>query len=96
MYYLIPANYTDAGKILGMFAIRNVVEALILALPLLFFGTSLPIPLTWKTIVGLTLAIPLGGLALLGVGDDPLSICVWTWLRWHKARRILEYRGECA
>ena len=32
--YIIPANYTDAGKLLGAFEIRNVIEALILCLPI--------------------------------------------------------------
>ena len=31
--YYIPVNFTDAGKLAGMFPIRNTIEALLLALP---------------------------------------------------------------
>ena len=31
--YRIPANYTDAGRLFGLFPIRNTVEAVILAVP---------------------------------------------------------------
>jgi hypothetical protein len=34
-HYDIPANFTDNGKLLGTFEIRNAVEAVIFALPLL-------------------------------------------------------------
>ena len=30
----IPTNYTDAGKLFGMFEIRNVIECVILCIPL--------------------------------------------------------------
>ena len=33
----IPANYTDAGKLFGMFAIRYTIEAVLLAGPCIFF-----------------------------------------------------------
>ncbi len=34
--YYIPANYTDAGRILGLFPLRNLIETVILVLPLNF------------------------------------------------------------
>ena len=40
--YHIPANYTDAGRLFGLFPIRNTVEAAILAVPTLFFCFRLP------------------------------------------------------
>ena len=30
--YYIPANFTDAGRVMGMFELRNLVEAVILTL----------------------------------------------------------------
>lgn len=33
--YHIPVNYTDAGKLFGLFEIRNVVEAVLIGLPVL-------------------------------------------------------------
>ena len=32
--YIIPANYTDAGKLLGAFEIRSAAEAVLLCVPL--------------------------------------------------------------
>ena len=80
--FLIPANFEDSGKIMGFFSTRNVVEAVILALPFAFI------------VFKLCPVIPIGGLALMGIRDDPLSIFVRTWWQWRKNRKILEYRGE--
>lgn len=94
-YYNIPANFTDTGKLLGLFEIRNAVEAVILSLPLLYLGFAcVPWGVTWKIITGLTLAVPAGGFALIGIHDDCLSRFVrifWTWL---KNRKNLLYRGN--
>ena len=63
--YHIPANYTDAGRILGVFEIRNVVEAVLLALPTLYFCLALlPLAPKAKLIVTIVLVIPVGGFAL--------------------------------
>lgn len=93
--YYIPANFEDSGKIMGIFGIRNVVEAGILSLPFVFFTFRLvPVSLTWKIIVSSIFAIPIGGFSIMGINDDPLSIFVKTWWKWFKNRRIIEYRGE--
>ena len=43
--YYIPNNFTDAGRVFGLFEIRNLIEALVLTLPLLLlFGTALLLP----------------------------------------------------
>lgn len=34
--YYIPVNFTNAGRILGLFEIRNLIEALLLCLPVLY------------------------------------------------------------
>lgn len=66
--YHIPANYTEAGRLLGYFEIRNTIEAAIAAIPLLFFSFAmLPVGITAKCIVGMILAIPSGGFALIGL-----------------------------
>ena len=35
--YYLPVNFTDAGRVFGLFEIRNLVEAVLLTLPLLYF-----------------------------------------------------------
>lgn len=94
-FYYIPPNFEDSGKILGLFNLRNVIEAGAVSLPLLFLAFQLtPGGLTWKIIVAATLMVPAGGFALLGINDDPLTVFVQNWWRWLKNRRIMEYRGE--
>lgn len=92
--YHIPANFTDAGKIMGAFAIRNTIEAVVLTVPLAF-GTfvSLPFDITAKIIFMLVIAIPVGGFALIGINDDSLTIFLKTWLKYRKRRLIISYRG---
>ena len=93
--FLIPANFEDSGKIMGLFSTRNVVEAVILVLPFaLCIFKLVPLSLTWKIILSSVFVIPVGGFALMGIRDDPLSIFVRTWFEWRKNRKILEYRGE--
>mgnify|MGYP001202426156 CR=1 FL=1 len=50
--YYIPVNYTDAGKLFGLFEIRNAIESVVLGLPVLGLCTALlPFTITWKIIV---------------------------------------------
>ena len=39
--YYIPVNYTDAGKLFGLFEIRNAIEAVVLGLPVLALRHSI-------------------------------------------------------
>lgn len=88
MYY-IPNNFTDSGKILGMFFLRNLAEALIIALPLLYFSLKyIPLPLTWRILISITLTVPTSGFALLGIDDVPLSSYIRIWLCWRMNRTI--------
>ena len=93
--YYIPANFEESGKLMGVFGIRNVIEAGIVSLPFIYLVFMfVPLGLTWKIILSAVFVIPVGGFALIGINDDPLSVFVkniWTWLI---RRKILEYRGE--
>ena len=93
--YHIPANFTDAGRILGLFEIRNVVEAVLLAVPALYLCLALlPLALTPKIIVTMVIVIPIAGFALTGIRDDSLTRWLKSWWCWRKKRRILYFRGE--
>lgn len=93
--YFIPTNFEDSGKLMGLFGIRNVVEAGILSLPFIYLTFNLlPLGLTWKIIVSAVFVVPIGGFALLGINDDPLSKFVSNWWKWLRNRKIIEYRGE--
>ena len=93
--FFIPTNFEDSGKLMGIFNMRNVIEAGILSLPFVFLTFKLvPVSLTWKIILSAVFAIPIGGFALIGINDDPLTVFVRNWWRWLRNRKILEYRGE--
>ena len=95
--YHIPVNYTDAGRLFGMFEIRNTIEAVILALPLSFLcAYFLPFSLTVKIIVTMIVLIPAGGFALNGINDESLTQFIFAWRRWRKSRKILTFRGSDA
>ena len=58
----IPANYTDAGKLFGVFAVRNAVEAAILAGPCIFCCLRfLPFSITTNIIAALVTGDTLDG-----------------------------------
>jgi len=92
--YHIPANYTDAGRLFGLFPIRNTVEAAILAIPTLFLCFRLlPFTLTTNIVITMALVVPTAGFALLGLGDDSLSRFLIAWWLWKRGRKIITFRG---
>ena len=94
--YYIPTNFTDAGRVMGLFEIRNMIEAVLLSLPILYFCMVLiPWSLTPKIIATLTILVPVGGFGLIGISDDSLTRWLGCWWRWWKNRRLIFYRGEC-
>ena len=93
--YWIPVNFTDAGRAFGLFETRNLIEALLLTLPTLYLCVRLlPFALTTKLVVTLTIIVPVGGFALIGISDDSLTRWLAGWLRWRRQRRVMYYRGE--
>jgi hypothetical protein len=91
----IPANYTDAGKLFGMFAIRNTIEAVLLAGPCIFLCLFfLPFAITTNIMIALVAGVPTGGFALIGIQDDSLSRFLLSWIRWRRGRGIITYRGS--
>lgn len=93
--YHIPSNFTDAGRVMGLFELRNLVEAVLLAVPALYLCIALlPFSLTPKIIVTLSIIVPLAGFGLIGISDDSLTRWLGAWWRWRRRRRVLFYRGE--
>jgi hypothetical protein len=93
--YYIPNNFTDAGRVFGLFEIRNFIEALILTLPLLLLCFKLlPFELSVKLVIALSVAVPIGGFALIGIDGDSLTRWFGYWWHWRRARRRICYRGE--
>ena len=80
----IPTNYTDAGKLFGMFEIRNTIECVILCVPLIWLIFS----------IAAVLVIPVGGFALMGIADHSLFAFLKVYRKWRKNRGVLLYRGS--
>ena len=90
----IPTNYTDAGRLLGMFEIRNSIECVILCVPIILMVFAFtPFGLTPTLIIACVLTIPIGGFALMGIADHSLFTFLRLYRRWKKDRGILLYRG---
>lgn len=91
----IPNNFTDAGKIFGMFEIRNAVEALVLCAPLVLLTIFVsPFGLTGTITIIMIIVVCVGGFALIGIQDYSLITYLRLYRRWRKNRRILTYRGS--
>ncbi len=93
--YHIPVNFTDAGRLFGLFEIRNAIETILLSVPILFCCIAF-LPLAWmpKLIVTMVILVPIGGFALIGINGDSLTRWLSCWWRWRKLRRMIFYRGE--
>lgn len=93
--YFIPTNFTNAGRVMGLFELRNLIEAVVLTLPILYLCIRLlPFALTPKIVVTISIVIPVGGFGLIGISDDSLTRWLSSWFRWRKQRRMMFYRGE--
>lgn len=95
--YYIPVNFTDAGRVLGLFELRNCIEAAVLAVPTVGLCTLIanltPLSLTVKLIISLCLLVPVCGFALVGIRDESLSRFLITYFHWRTSRRITLNKG---
>ena len=95
--YYIPVNFTDAGRVLGLFELRNCIEAAVLAVPTVGLCTLIanltPFSLMVKLIISLCLLVPVCGFALVGIRDESLSRFLITYFRWRTSRRITLNKG---
>lgn len=94
MVVYIPNNYTESGRIFGMFEMRNAAEALILCVPLTLLTIFLsPFGFTETLTIVTVFVVSVGGFALTGIHDYSLITFIRLHRRWRKNRRILIYRG---
>ena len=95
--YYIPVNFTDAGRVFGLFELRNCLEAVVLAVPTVGLCTLIanltPFLLTVKLIISLCLLVPVCGFALVGIRDESLSRFLITYFNWRTSRRIALNKG---
>ena len=92
--YVIPANYTDSGKLFGgMLEPRNAVETLFLLIlvgyPELFW---IPMQATVRIVVMTVTLLPLAVLSLMGIDGDSLLQYLGHILSFWHYRRKLHFR----
>lgn len=88
--YVIPPNFIEGGTLLGgMFKLRNVIEAGILALLVGVPVISLPLSLTARIVILCLTALPLALLALIGVAGGSLSSFIQLFFCFLRNRRLL-------
>lgn len=92
--YAIPANYTDSGKLLGgMLEVRNTIEAIIIVGLIGYQEVAwLHIDTTIKIVIMVVTLIPIGVLALMGLGGDSLFQYAGHIIKFWGARRKLHFR----
>ena len=92
--YVIPANYTDSGKILGgILSLRNLIEAVVLIVGFGFIELKLiPMQETVRIIVMIVTLLPLGLLALTGIDGDSLLQYLGHIVKFLRNRRQLHLK----
>lgn len=89
--YTIPPNFIGSSTFLGgLFKVRNVIEAGILAVvigvPVIFL---LPFGVTTKVIILCLTALPAALFALMGIGGESLSSFLIVFVKYLKNRRVV-------
>lgn len=89
--YVIPANYTDSGKLLGgMVETRNAIEAgalvILVGYPELMW---IPMPTTIRIVVMTVTLIPLAVISVMGIdGDSLLQYLGHIFSFWFNRRKL--------
>lgn len=88
--YIIPPNFIEGSTLFGgMFKIRNVIEAGVLAAAVGVPVFSLDLSLTARIIILCLTALPLALFALMGIAGEPLSSYIIAFFKWLKNRRVV-------
>lgn len=92
--YVIPANYTDSGKIMGgMLEVRNAVETGFLVALVGYPELMLiPMPIKIRIVVMTLTLLPLGVLSMMGIDGDSLFQYASHMLRYAANKRTLHFR----
>lgn len=92
--YIIPANYTDVGKLFGgLLETRNAIEAVLL-LAVVGYPEMiwLPISVTAKAVIMTVTLLPLAVVACMGIGGDSLLQYLGHICRFWRRKRKLHFR----
>lgn len=88
--YYIPPNFIEGGTVMGgLFKLRNVIEAGILAfvvgMPIFMLGLDM----SSKAVILCFTVLPLVLLALIGISGESLSSYIFGWFNFMINRRVV-------
>ena len=90
--YIVPPNFARKGTILGgMLKMRNAIEALLFAGPILYLIAQISMSVQYKFILMIFVGGPIAGISLLGVNDGPLSVFLKDFLFHFFQKHSLKY-----
>lgn len=90
--YIIPHNYTDNGKILGMIEKQSLITAAIWAVPTTYIVFKfLPLAIDYKIFTFMFIVVPPTILALVGIGSETLVDFVKFIFRFMKKSKVYTY-----
>ena len=91
---VIPVNFTDAGRLCGLFEIRNAVEAVLICVPTAaVLMRILPFGILMRIGIVSAVSVIIGGFALIGIGDMSLLEFLKQYIRFKRQAKILTYKG---
>jgi len=93
-YYVIPANYTDSGKLFGgLLETRNAVETVILVVAIGYPELMLfSMPVTIRIVLMTVTLMPVAVVCMMGVDGDSLFRYTGHVFRFFVNRRKLHFR----
>lgn len=89
--YTIPGNYTNSGKVLGLFDLRSMLEAVVVAALLIFPVIRSGLAIEMKIFISLALGLVLTFFVGSGIRGDSLTQFLGHVVRHIKNRRKLSY-----
>lgn len=91
--YIIPSNYTDAGKWLwGLLEPRNCVEAIVLFFVLAFLLFSIPVSIYIRITLVCVIALPIAAFACIGFNGDSLTQFLGHLIKHLRTRKKMSLR----
>lgn len=88
--YIIPPNFIEGGSVFGgLFKIRNLIEACLVAIIIGVPVLSLSVALTIRIIILCLTALPLALLCLIGINNECLSSYLAAFFRFLINRRVI-------
>lgn len=90
--YIIPHNYIDNGKFLGLIEMQSIYTAGIICVPLTAINFwLLPVPLSVSIITFIVFIAPITLVSLVGIGQDTLVNFLRFIYKFYRNAKVYKY-----